>query len=80
MLRTMVFSAALAFGLAGAANAGVIHAPLAASDNPIVKVAEGCGPNEWRGEHGHCHPMARHHHCPPHHHLGAHGKRCWPDR
>jgi hypothetical protein len=79
MLRSIVLSAALAFGLATAANAGIAPAPIGGSKNLIVKVAEGCGPGWWRGPGGKCHPMATGRACPPGYHLGPEGKRCWPN-
>jgi hypothetical protein len=71
--------AALLFGLATAASAAITPAPVSNAGGLIINVAEGCGRGEWRGPHGHCHPMAHEHACPPHHHLGPHGRRCWPD-
>ena len=72
MVRTIALSAALAFGLARAASAGV-PAALIGSDSLLIKVAEGCGPG------GHCHPFAVNRACPPGYHLGPEGKRCWPN-
>lgn len=43
-VRSIVLSAALVFGLATAANAGIAPAPIGGSQSLIVKVAEGCGP------------------------------------
>jgi hypothetical protein len=48
-------SAALAFGLASAANAATSPAPVAGGDAEIVKVAEGCGADHWRDASGHRH-------------------------
>ena len=79
MIRTFAVSAALAFGLATAASAGVPAAPMATPNASIVKVAEGCGPGFWRGPGGKCHPMAVNRACPPGYHLGPEGKRCWPN-
>jgi len=79
MVRTVVLSAALALGVATAASAGVIPAPVGIAANPIVKVAEGCGPGFWRGPAGRCHPMAMGRACPPGYHLGPEGKKCWPN-
>ncbi len=79
MVRTIVLSAALALGLATAAGAGVIPAPVGIVSSPIVKVAEGCGPGFWRGPGGRCHPMAMGRACPPGYHLGPEGKKCWPN-
>ena len=79
MVRSLILSATLALGLAGAANAGVIYAPVAGSDGLVVKVAEGCGPGFWRGPNGRCHPFAVNRACPVGYHLGPDGKRCWPN-
>ena len=79
MVRSIVLSAALAFGLATAANASVAPAPVGGGQSLIVKVAEGCGAGFWRGPGGKCHPMAMHHACPAGYHLGPDGKRCWPN-
>jgi hypothetical protein len=78
MVRSIVLSAALAFGLATAANAGVAPAPVN-GQSLIVKVAEGCGAGWWRGPNGRCHPMAVNRACPPGFHLGPEGQRCWPN-
>jgi hypothetical protein len=79
MLKSILLSGALAFGLATAAGAGVTPAPIANPDSVIVKVAEGCGPGWWRGPGGRCHPMAVGRACPAGYHLGPHGHRCWPN-
>ena len=81
MVRKIVLSAALVFGLATAASAaGFTPIPLATpNDGLVVKVAEGCGPGWWRGPEGRCHPMANAGACPPGYHLGPEGKRCWPN-
>lgn len=79
MVRSIVLSAALAFGLANTANAGITPAPVGNADSAIVKIAEGCGPGFWRGPAGHCHPMAVNRACPVGYHLGPEGKRCWPN-
>jgi hypothetical protein len=79
MLRSIMLSAALAFGFASAASAGVPVAPIGSSDGLIVKVAEGCGPGFWRGPGGRCHPFAVGRACPAGYHLGPEGKRCWPN-
>jgi hypothetical protein len=72
-------SVALVFGLATAAGATVMRAPIATVDNSIVKVAEGCGPGWWRGPGGRCHPFAQGRLCPPGYHIGPWGRRCWPN-
>ena len=79
MLKSILLSGALAFGLATAAGAAVVPAPVAKADSVIVKVAEGCGPGWWRGPDGRCHPMAVGRACPPGYHLGREGRRCWPN-
>jgi hypothetical protein len=79
MIKTTLLSAALAFGIATAASAGIAPAPIGNTSSPIVKVAEGCGPGFWRGPGGRCHPFAVGRACPPGYHLGPEGKRCWPN-
>jgi len=78
-LKTLVLSAALAFGLTTAASAGITPAAIGHADGLIVKVAEGCGPGFWRGPGGRCHPYARGRACPRGYHLGPNGRRCWPN-
>ncbi len=78
MVRSIVLSAALAFGLASAASASIAPVPLN-NATPIIKVAEGCGAGWWRGPEGHCHPMAVGRACPPGYHIGPEGKKCWPN-
>ena len=79
MVRSIVLSAALVFGLATATSAGFTPVPVGNSDSLVIKVAEGCGPGWWRGPEGHCHPMAVNRACPPGYHLGPEGKKCWPN-
>jgi hypothetical protein len=79
MVRSIVFSAALVFGLVTAAGAGFTPVPVANSGSLFIKVAEGCGPGFWRGPAGKCHPMAVGRACPPGYHLGPEGKKCWPN-
>ena len=43
MTRTLLLGAALAFGLATAANAGIAPAPVGKTESLMSKVAEGCG-------------------------------------
>ena len=57
MTRTLLLGAALAFGLATAANAGITLAPVGKAESLVSKVAEGCGRGFWRGPGGQCHPM-----------------------
>jgi hypothetical protein len=80
MMKTIILSGALAFGLATAAGATVMPAPVGNADGFIIKAAEGCGPGFWRGPRGHCHPMFDGRACPPGYHLGPERKRCWPNR
>lgn len=80
MMTKWLLSAACVAGLATAAYAGPVVAPL--GDNAglaITHVAEGCGPGMWRGPHGGCHPFARNRVCPRGYHIGPHGHRCWPN-
>ena len=79
MVRIIVLSAALAFGLGTAASAGITPTPVGPADIPVVKVAEDCGAGSWRGPDGHCHPMATKGSCPAGYHLGPDGKRCLPN-
>jgi hypothetical protein len=79
VIKTIIVSASLAFGFVGAANAGMMPAPIGVAGSAIVKVAEGCGPGFWRGPGGHCHPMFDGRACPPGYHLGAERRRCWPN-
>jgi hypothetical protein len=80
-------SAALAFGLASAANAAMTSAPVVRGDPAIVKAAEHCGAGMWRGPHGHCHAFegpggpnrGTEFACPPGYHIGAIHDRCFPD-
>jgi hypothetical protein len=80
IMTKLLMSAAFIVGLATSAYAGVVVAPT--GDNTgvsITRVAEGCGPDRWRDDHGHCHPMAHDRVCPRGYHLGPEGHRCWPD-
>jgi hypothetical protein len=79
MVKTIILSGALAFGLVSAASAGIAYTPIAKPDTAVVKVAEGCGPGFWRGPMGRCHPMAVGRACPPGYHLGPEGRKCWPN-
>jgi hypothetical protein len=79
MTRTLLLGAALAFGLATAANADVATAPVGKTESLVRKVAEGCGRGFWRGPNGRCHPMFDGRACPPGYHLGPERKRCWPN-
>jgi hypothetical protein len=52
MTRTLLLGAALAFGLATAASAGIAPAPVGKTESLVSKVAEGCGRGFWRGPNG----------------------------
>jgi hypothetical protein len=78
-MRTILLGAALAVGLATAAGAGVMPAPLGGADSTVIEVAEGCGPGFWRGPGGRCHPFAVNRACPVGYHLGPERRRCWPN-
>ena len=87
MLKSLVFGAVVAMGLASSANAGILVMPLDNSDSAVVRVAEGCGAGWFRGPGGHCHPMpgpggslrGTRFACPPGMHIGPYGHRCWPN-
>jgi hypothetical protein len=79
MVRSIVLSAALAFGLTTAAYAGMAGSAVGNTSSLVIKVAEGCGPGFWRGPEGRCHPMAVRRACPRGYHLGPEGKKCWPN-
>ncbi len=78
MTRTLLLATTLALGLAGAAIAGM-PVQQRGSDSLIIKVAEGCGRDFWRGPGGKCHPFPHGRLCPVGYHLGPHGHRCWPN-
>ena len=78
MTRTLLLGAALAFGLATAANAGIAPAPVGKTESLMSKVAEGCGRGFWRGPNGRCHPMFNGRACPPGYRSGPERKRCGP--
>jgi len=77
--RTIILASVIALGAASSANATVMTAPMGASNNAIVKVAEGCGRGEWRGPGGRCHPFATGRRCPRGYHIGPQGRRCHPN-
>jgi hypothetical protein len=79
MVRSIVLSAALALGLATAANAGFTPTPVGNANSLVIKVAEACGAGYWRGPGGRCHPFATGHACPAGYHIGPDGHRCWPN-
>jgi hypothetical protein len=78
MVKTLLVSLALGFGLVTAASAAMI-APIGNAEGVVIKVAEGCGPGFWRGPGGRCHPFATNRACPPGYHLGPERRRCWPN-
>jgi hypothetical protein len=80
MMKTIVLGAALAVGIATAAGATVMPAPVGNADSLITKVAEGCGPGMWRGPGGHCHPMFNGRACPPGYHRGPERRSAEPKR
>ena len=79
MLRSFVYGAVFAFAASSIANAAIPPAPINSGESAIVRVAEGCGPGNWRGPNGHCHLLAMRHMCPRGYHLGRDGRRCWPN-
>jgi hypothetical protein len=79
MVKTIILSGALAFGLVSAASAGIAYTPIAKPAPAVEKVAEGCGAGWWRGPGGRCHPMAVGRACPPGYHLGPEARKCWPN-
>jgi hypothetical protein len=79
-MTKLLIGAAFFVGLAASANAGALVAPLSDNtDASITRVAEGCGHDEWRDDHGRCHPMAHDRVCPRRYHLGPEGHRCLPN-
>ena len=79
-MTKLLMSAAFIVGLATSAYAGVVMAPSSDTTSvSITRVAEGCGPDRWRDDHGRCHPMAHNRACPRGYHLGPEGERCWPN-
>jgi hypothetical protein len=79
MIRTIAIGTVLAFSLATSSYAAMTPVPVGPSSDLTIKVAEGCGPGFWRGPGGACHPFARGRLCPPGYHIGAEGRRCWPN-
>jgi hypothetical protein len=79
MTRTLLLATTLALGFAGAAIAGMPVQQPSKSDSLMTRIAEGCGRDEWRDEHGRCHPMFNGKACPRGYHLGPERKRCLPD-
>jgi hypothetical protein len=80
MTKQFLLGAAVVFGLATAASAGVFPVqPTTNNSSLVINVAEGCGRGEWRGPGGRCHPMFNGRACPPGYHLGPERRRCWPN-
>jgi len=79
MIRTIALGVALAFGAATASSAAITPVAVGQGSSLTIKVAEGCGPGWWRGPGGVCHPFATGRLCPPGYHIGAEGRRCWPN-
>jgi hypothetical protein len=81
MLRTIFLGATAALGIATAVNAAVMPAPLGETDGAVIRVADGCGPGNWRDQSGHCdfpgHPRAARGQCPTGYYLGR-SNRCLP--
>jgi hypothetical protein len=66
------------------ASASITSMPAPTVSNPTILVEGGCGRDWHRGEDGRCHPNWREWEpgwraCPPGWHLGAEGRRCWPN-
>ena len=56
--------------------------PATSTGGPVILVEGGCGPDHHRDERGYCRPNWREwggRACPPGWHLGAEGRRCWPN-
>jgi hypothetical protein len=81
MLRTIFLGAAAALGIATAVSAAVIPSPVGKTDSLVTRVADGCGPGNWRDQSGHCNfpgpPRAVRGHCPAGYYLGR-SNRCLP--
>ena len=81
MLRTIFFGAAAALAIATAVSAAVIPSPVGKTDSLVTRVADGCGPGNWRDQSGHCNfpgpPRAVRGHCPAGYYLGR-SNRCLP--
>jgi hypothetical protein len=79
MVRSILLSAGLALSLSAVAHASFTPAPLATVDNAIVRVAQACPPGSLQGPLGRCAPLAVNGRCPAGYHIGALGRRCWPN-
>ncbi len=69
---------------APAVDAAVLPTRLGDAALPAAQLVAGnvCGPGRQMGQNGVCHPdswFARRWACPPGMHLGAYGRRCWPN-
>jgi hypothetical protein len=76
-MKTLIATVIIAgVGLIGAASAQAMpqHSLQNVQATPIIKVIEGCGPNEFRGPEGHCRPRGT---CPPGWHPGPEGWHCF---
>jgi hypothetical protein len=77
MLRTIFLGATAALGIATAVNAAVMPAPLGKTDSAVTRVADGCGPGNWRGQSGHCNFPGPTRRCPAGYYLGR-SNHCLP--
>jgi len=79
MLRSVFLGATAALGIATAVSAAVVPAPLAKIDS-VIRVADGCGPGNWRNQSGHCNfpgpTRVVRTKCPAGYYLGSNG--CLP--
>jgi len=68
---------------ATAVEAAILPAPVGDYSTSGVQLAgDACGPGRQAGPNGVCHPdswFSRRFACPPGTHLGAYGRRCWPN-
>jgi hypothetical protein len=74
----------LAAGLISPTWAAVSVTPTPGVSGPTILVEGGCGRDYHRDERGYCRPNWREWEpgwraCPPGWHLGAEGRRCWPN-
>ena len=74
----------MAAALASPAGAAITAAPAPGVSNPTILVEGGCGRDYHRDFRGYCVPNWREWQpgwraCPPGWHLGAEGRRCWPN-
>ncbi len=89
MKAFIVFTvAAVTLTMIGARPTAAIQ-PARVSISPSAQlIADGCGPDAFRGPAGHCRPFARERMreraferraCPRGYHPGREGRRCWPN-